>query len=52
MSRSTSTGIFNDGVIDQPAFNDAYGFDNHDLETIASIVDVNIFPNIRAMFGR
>ena len=40
-----------DGVIDQPAYNDAYGFDNCDLETIASIVDINIFPNIRSTFG-
>lgn len=40
-----------DGVIDQPAFNDSYGFDNCDLETIASIVDINIFPNIRSIFG-
>ena len=30
---------------------DAYGFDNCDLETIANIVDVNIFPNLRTIFG-
>ncbi|MEC7987465.1 MAG: hypothetical protein VX278_20030 [Myxococcota bacterium] len=40
-----------DGIIDQPAFNDAYGFDNCDLQTIASIVDINIVPTIEAIFG-
>jgi hypothetical protein len=40
-----------DGLIDFPAQYNAYGFDNCDLETIASIVDVNIFPNVRGAFG-
>ena len=40
-----------DGTIDQPAIFDSYGFDNCDLQTIASIVDINIFPNIATQFG-
>ena len=40
-----------DGTIDVPASTDAYGFDNCDLDQIASIVDYNIFPNLRSYFG-
>ena len=40
-----------DGTIDQPAVFDSFGFDNCDLQTIANIVDVNIFPNITTQFG-
>ena len=40
-----------DGTIDIPAATDAYGFDNCDLEEIASIVDYNTVPNLRAYFG-
>jgi hypothetical protein len=29
----------------------AFGFDNCDLQTIADIVDTNIIPNIRAIYG-
>ena len=36
-----------DGTIDQPAIFDSYGFNNCDLQTIASIVDINIFPTLR-----
>ncbi len=40
-----------DGVIDQPHQYNSYGFDNCDLTTIADIIDLNIFPNVTAMFG-
>jgi len=41
-----------DGVIDQYAPNDeAYGFDNCDLETIAGIVDANIMVNLEDVLG-
>ncbi len=40
-----------DGTIDVPAATDAYGFDNCDLEQIASIVDYNTVPNLRSYFG-
>ena len=40
-----------DGIIDQPSLYPSYGFDNCDLQTIADIVDVNIFPNLRSIFG-
>ena len=39
------------GTIDLPAQYEAYGFDNCDLENIATIADVNIFPNLRNAFG-
>ncbi|RME25849.1 MAG: hypothetical protein D6798_08015 [Deltaproteobacteria bacterium] len=40
-----------DGVVDVADPYDAYGFDNCDLQTIADIVDANIIPNTRAVFG-
>lgn len=40
-----------DGIIDQPSTFDSFGFNNCDLQTIANIVDVNIFPNITVQFG-
>ncbi|MCB9745652.1 MAG: hypothetical protein H6740_23950 [Alphaproteobacteria bacterium] len=40
-----------DGVVDQPAAYNAYGFNNCDLATVADIVDNNIIVNIRALFG-
>lgn len=40
-----------DGTVDVEASRDAYGFDNCDLQTIADIVDTNIIPNIRSLFG-
>jgi hypothetical protein len=40
-----------DGVVDEPARNDAYGFDNCDLADVAAIIDENIVPNLRGIFG-
>lgn len=40
-----------DGLVDQEDAYDAYGFDNCDLQTIADIVDSNIFPNVSALYG-
>lgn len=40
-----------DGAIDQAHRYEAYGFDNCDLQTIADIVDTNIFPNVNTLFG-
>lgn len=40
-----------DGIIDVPAVQDAYGFDNCDLATVAEVVDTNIVPNVRTYFG-
>lgn len=40
-----------DGVVDVPAEYDAYGFDNCDLAKIVGIVDYNIVPNLRTLFG-
>lgn len=40
-----------DGVVDVPAAYEAYGFDNCDLKTIATVVDYNIVPNLRRIFG-
>ncbi|MFH1463816.1 MAG: hypothetical protein ABIO70_05445 [Pseudomonadota bacterium] len=41
-----------DGLIDEAAPNDdAYGFDNCDLETIAGIVDANIMVNLADILG-
>ncbi|NOY26008.1 MAG: hypothetical protein GXP62_09070 [Oligoflexia bacterium] len=40
-----------DGIVDVPAEYDAYGFDNCDLKTIADIVDFNIVPHLRSIFG-
>ncbi|MCB9763148.1 MAG: hypothetical protein H6739_25450 [Alphaproteobacteria bacterium] len=41
-----------DGVIDEPARYNAYGFNNCDLQTVADIVDNNIIVNIRDLFGQ
>lgn len=40
-----------DGIVDEEDHYDAYGFDNCDLQTIADIVDANIFPNVSSLFG-
>lgn len=40
-----------DGEIDLPADYDAYGFNNCDLKQIATVVDYNIVPNLRRIFG-
>lgn len=40
-----------DGVVDVEAQYEAYGFDNCDLQIIADIVDTNIVPNLRRIFG-
>lgn len=40
-----------DGIVDQEDHYDAYGFDNCDLQTIADIVDTNIFPNVSSLYG-
>jgi hypothetical protein len=40
-----------DGVIDIPDAYDAFGFNNCDLLTVADIIDSNIVPNVRALFG-
>ncbi len=40
-----------DGLIDVPAEYDSFGFDNCDLDTIADIVDFNVIPNVRALYG-
>jgi hypothetical protein len=40
-----------DGNVDEPAEFDAYGFDNCDLDTVATIIDENIVPNITAIYG-
>ncbi len=40
-----------DGVVDVPDRFDAYGFDNCDLATVADIIDGNIVPNVRALYG-
>ena len=40
-----------DGIIDQSHPYPAYGFDNCDLEVIANVVDINIFPNVESVFG-
>lgn len=40
-----------DGSVDISHPYDAYGFDNCDLQTIADIVDFNIIPNVRTIFG-
>ncbi|MCB9777321.1 MAG: hypothetical protein H6742_01990 [Alphaproteobacteria bacterium] len=40
-----------DGVVDVSHPYEAYGFDNCDLQVIADIVDTNIVPNMRDVFG-
>ncbi|MBM4393310.1 MAG: hypothetical protein FJ090_19470 [Deltaproteobacteria bacterium] len=40
-----------DGVIDEAHQYETFGFDNCDLQTIADIIDLNIFPNVTGMFG-
>ncbi len=40
-----------DGVVDVADSRNAYGFDNCDLQVIADIVDTNIVPNVRALYG-
>jgi hypothetical protein len=40
-----------DGVVDVPDAYDAYGFDNCDLSDVADIIDDNIIPNVRSLYG-
>jgi hypothetical protein len=40
-----------DGTVDVPDRFEAYGFDNCDLSTVADIIDGNIVPNVRALYG-
>lgn len=40
-----------DGIIDVPHAYETFGFDNCDLALIADITDLNIIPNVTAMFG-
>ncbi len=40
-----------DGTVDVPAPYDAYGFDNCDLNTVADVIDLNIYPNVTTLFG-
>lgn len=40
-----------DGVVDLASDYDAYGFNNCDLKQIATVVDYNIVPNLRRIFG-
>lgn len=41
-----------DGVVDEAHPFGASGFDNCDLETVADIIDDNIVPNVRSLFGQ
>ncbi len=41
-----------DGLIDVYAPYDSYGFDNCDLAITAEVLDTNIIPNTRALFGQ
>jgi hypothetical protein len=40
-----------DGLVDEPDEYQAFGFDNCDLTTVASIFDLNIYPNVTGLFG-
>lgn len=40
-----------DGDIDIPHQYDAYGFTNCDLADVAEIIDTNIIPNVRGLYG-
>lgn len=40
-----------DGLVDEADQYQAFGFDNCDLNTVADIFDLNIFPNTTALFG-
>lgn len=40
-----------DGIIDVPSKFDAFGFDNCDLNITAQVLDTNIIPNARTLFG-
>lgn len=40
-----------DGVVDVTDPRGAQGFDNCDLATVADVVDLNIIPNVRSLFG-
>ncbi|MDP2304823.1 MAG: hypothetical protein Q8P18_02190 [Pseudomonadota bacterium] len=40
-----------DGDIDIAHPNPAYGFDNCDLADVAEIIDTNIIPNVRGLYG-
>lgn len=40
-----------DGIIDVPHAYNTFGFDNCDLALIADITDLNLIPNVTAMFG-
>ncbi len=40
-----------DGLVDEPDEYQAFGFDNCDLTTVASIFDLNVYPNTTALFG-
>ncbi len=40
-----------DGVVDEAHEYAAYDFDNCDLVTVADIFDLNIYPNVTALFG-
>ncbi|MFN7143230.1 MAG: hypothetical protein ACK4YP_05595, partial [Myxococcota bacterium] len=41
-----------DGTVDVPDQYDAYGFDNCDLADVADIIDTNIIPNTRSLYGQ
>jgi hypothetical protein len=40
-----------DGDVDIPHPYDAYGFDNCDLVNVADILDTNVIPNVRDLYG-
>jgi hypothetical protein len=40
-----------DGDVDIPHPYDAYGFDNCDLVNVADILDTNVIPNVRELYG-
>lgn len=40
-----------DGTVDVPHPYEAYGFDNCDLADVAEIIDSNIIPNVRSLYG-
>ena len=40
-----------DGTVEFSDGRDAFGFDNCDLADVAEIIDTNIIPNVRALYG-